>query len=67
MVCRGSDAALVFAFVSFALVIPGLRANIADFDEYWQERAKAAEEATLEAYHPDPKEITNQLNFNVDK
>lgn len=67
MVYGGRDATLVLVFVSLALALPGLWAHIAEFDEYWQERARKAENATLEAYHPNPTEVTNHLNLNVDK
>lgn len=64
---KGRNYAFILLFMSFALIIKGLRAHIAEFDEYWQNRAEAAKKATVEAYQPNPAEVTNNLNFNVDK
>ncbi|OWM75976.1 probable pectate lyase P59 [Punica granatum] len=66
MASRGSNSALSFLlFVTFAVIVPGFSAHIAEFDEYWQKRAEQAENATLEAYHPNPSEVTNHLNQHV--
>lgn len=67
MASRERSYALVLLFTSFALIVSGLRAHIADFDEYWQSRAMEAEKATREAYHPNPEEVTNHLNIHVHK
>ncbi|KAK4779945.1 hypothetical protein SAY87_016051 [Trapa incisa] len=49
------------------LILQDASAHIAKFDEYWQQRAKEAENASLEAYDPKPEDITNELNLDVDK
>jgi pectate lyase len=52
----------VFFFLSSAAVS---EANIAEYDEHWEQRrlqARAAAEAT---YHPDPIEVTNSFNRAV--
>uniref|UniRef100_A0A2N9FAB7 Pectate lyase n=1 Tax=Fagus sylvatica TaxID=28930 RepID=A0A2N9FAB7_FAGSY len=57
---------LIFC-VSFAVLIPSLWANIAEFDDYWQQRADKAKKAALEAYHPNPEEVTEQINTHVNE
>ncbi|KAF5734712.1 pectate lyase-like isoform X1 [Tripterygium wilfordii] len=39
--------------------------NIAHFDEVWQKRAHEAKKASQAAYHPNPSEVTNQLNHHI--
>jgi pectate lyase len=56
-----------FFFFAFAMMISTLRAHIGEFDEVWQQRAKEAEKAALEAYHPDPENVTRQFNIRVAK
>lgn len=55
---------LVF-LVAFALVIPTLLADIGVFDEVWQQRAEEARQAALEAYTPNPEEVTENFNAQV--
>ncbi|KAK4788311.1 hypothetical protein SAY86_019630 [Trapa natans] len=64
---RGNHGLVALIFVSFVLVVPAIRAHIGEMDEYWQRRAQLAEKATLKAYHPNPHEVTNELNLNVHK
>ncbi|PON95893.1 Pectate lyase [Trema orientale] len=54
-------------FISFVILIPSRLANIAEFDESWQQRAEEAQKAALEAYDPNPEEVTENLNFEVSK
>ncbi|KAI6676801.1 hypothetical protein NL676_037597 [Syzygium grande] len=54
-------------FLSFAAVVPSLRANIGDFDEYWQKRAEEAQKDALDAYDPHPESVTDYFNAKVDK
>jgi pectate lyase len=54
-------------FLSFAVIIPTLHAHIAEFDDYWKLRAEQARKDALEAYHPQPEEITNNFNSHVNK
>lgn len=58
---------LLFFFFSFAIIIPTLQANIADFDDVWQKRADEAMRANLAAYHSNPMEVTDQINHHVHK
>ncbi|KAH7532610.1 hypothetical protein FEM48_Zijuj04G0039800 [Ziziphus jujuba var. spinosa] len=57
---------LVF-FISFALVIPSLLADFGVFDEVLKQRADEAKQAALEAYTPNPEEITDIFNAQVTK
>ncbi|KAI4303887.1 hypothetical protein MLD38_039471 [Melastoma candidum] len=56
---------LIAFFIVAATVLPIVEANIANFDEVWQKRAEDARKAALDAYHPDPLNITNDLNRRV--
>lgn len=58
---------LLFFFVSFVVIIPTLHANIAEYDDYWKQRAAQAEKDNHEAYNPDPEEVTNSFNSHVNK
>ncbi|EEF52127.1 pectate lyase [Ricinus communis] len=53
--------------IAFATIIPTLKANIAHFDKVWQQRAKEASHAALQAYHPNPEDIVNHFNKEVAK
>lgn len=57
---------LVFC-ISFALVIPSLLADFEVFDEVLKQRADEAKQAALEAYNPNPEEITETFNAKVTK
>ncbi|KAI4384240.1 hypothetical protein MLD38_002420 [Melastoma candidum] len=52
-------------FLSVAVVAPVLRAADPVPDEYWQKRAEEAQKANLEAYNPNPLDVTNSLNLHV--
>lgn len=54
-------------FVSFAVLVPTLHANIAEFDGYWKQRANQAQKAAQEAYQPEPFNVTNQFNSHVNE
>ncbi|XP_034706232.1 pectate lyase-like [Vitis riparia] len=58
---------LLLSFFAFAVLAPSIRAHIGEFDEVWQKRAEEAQKAALEAYQPNPEEVTNQFNKNVRK
>ncbi|XP_021664948.1 probable pectate lyase 19 [Hevea brasiliensis] len=58
---------LKFLFLFFAALTVIVHANIAELDEYWKQRADEAKENTLQAYRPDPFNVTNQLNYQVNK
>ncbi|KAI4329609.1 hypothetical protein MLD38_027977 [Melastoma candidum] len=48
-----------------AFVIVTVQAHIAHFDEVWQKRAEAARKAALEAYQPNPENVTDEFNHRV--
>lgn len=48
-----------------AVFMPTLRAGIAEFDEYLLQKADEAKQAALEAFHPDPMNVTDHLNHHV--
>jgi pectate lyase len=54
-------------FVSFAVIVPSLRAHIAEFDTFWQHKSEEAKKDALKAYQPNPEEITEQLNSRVNE
>ncbi|KAF8010848.1 hypothetical protein BT93_J1482 [Corymbia citriodora subsp. variegata] len=56
----------VFA-LSLAALVPSLEAHIGEFDDYWQKRAEKAQKAALEAYSPDPENVTSHFNLRVHK
>ncbi|CAM8968361.1 unnamed protein product [Rhodiola kirilowii] len=43
------------------------KSHIAEFDDYWKERAATARKLAEEAYHPNPEEVTNEINEHVTK
>lgn len=57
----------VFAFVSLSLAIlaPSVQAHIAAFDEYWTQRQTDAMRRTLEAYDPNPLNVTDHFNYHA--
>ncbi|KAH7529144.1 hypothetical protein FEM48_Zijuj05G0153300 [Ziziphus jujuba var. spinosa] len=46
---------------------PALMANIAEFDEVWQNRAREAKKASRAAYNPHPEQVTQNFNKEVHK
>lgn len=52
-----------------ATLFPSHEAHNANFelDDYWKQRAEDAQKAALEAYHPNPEDVTDGLNFHVHK
>ncbi|CAL9230348.1 unnamed protein product [Arabidopsis halleri] len=52
---------LMFMFC-IAVLIPTIRGNISELDEYWSQRADEAREFTLQAYHSDPYEIVDHFH-----
>ncbi|XP_059452251.1 pectate lyase-like [Corylus avellana] len=51
--------------VSFAVIVPSLRAHIVEFDNFWQQKSEEAKKDALKAYQPNPEEVTEQLNAHV--
>ncbi|KAL6007201.1 hypothetical protein ACLOJK_032697 [Asimina triloba] len=60
---KGNSFLLFFFFLLAG--IPYLSAHIAEFDEYWQKRAKLARISSLAAYNPDPDEVAENVNREV--
>lgn len=57
---------LFFSFVlAIALALPKTQANIADFDEYLQKKAAESYEESLNAFNPNPEELTDEFNQQV--
>ncbi|XP_050220605.1 pectate lyase-like [Mercurialis annua] len=52
---------LIFV-IAFASIIPSLKGNIAEYDEVWQKRAENSKKAMMDAYVPNPLEVTEELN-----
>ncbi|GAB4839958.1 Probable pectate lyase P59 [Ancistrocladus abbreviatus] len=51
--------------VSFAVIVPAMHAFIAEYDDYWQSREAEAKRKVQGAYHPEPYNVTNHLNYHV--
>lgn len=58
---------LLFFFVLYLVAFPTLRANIAQFDQVWQERSQHAKSAALQAYRPNPEQVTVDFNKHVNE
>lgn len=58
---------LLLFYTSLAVIIPVLQADIAQFDDYWKKRAEEAHAATLNFYRPDPFNVTNSFNTQVNE
>ncbi|GMI87354.1 hypothetical protein like AT1G14420 [Hibiscus trionum] len=56
---------LILLCFSFAVIIPRLRAHIADYDDYWRERELQAKENLEKEYNPNPEEVTKHFNEHV--
>ncbi|XP_048137070.1 pectate lyase-like [Rhodamnia argentea] len=67
MVNMNRDVCCLLFFLSFAVLVPSIRANIGEFDEYWEKRAEEARKEALDAYDPYPEAVTSYFNAKVDK
>lgn len=62
---------LVLFMISFCILVPSLRASIANdsnvgqFDAVWKERELKAEKAALKAYQRNPEKVTDDFNESV--
>ncbi|KAJ6321785.1 hypothetical protein OIU77_011793 [Salix suchowensis] len=54
-------------FLSLAVFVPTLQGHIGEFDEYWKKKADEAHQAAQEAFFPDPMNVTDQFNFQVNR
>lgn len=48
--------------ICIASLIPTIRANVAETDEYWLKKANEARKHTLMAYQSDPYEIVDHFH-----
>ncbi|PIN16336.1 Pectate lyase [Handroanthus impetiginosus] len=56
---------MMMLFALASIYPPIVRANIAEFDEFWQKKAAEAWNRTLQSYEPNPEKIVTHLNLNV--
>ncbi|KAL2546879.1 putative pectate lyase 3 [Forsythia ovata] len=56
---------LLFFVLASVLKFTNCYGDIAEYDEYFQKRAKDALEDSINAYNPNPEEITEQFNEQV--
>ncbi|KAL1360776.1 hypothetical protein HN51_006153 [Arachis hypogaea] len=56
--------ALIF-LVTFAIVIPCIKAGIAEYDDFLKAQAEMAHEIALESFVPNPLNVTSELNLHV--
>ncbi|XP_010550068.1 PREDICTED: probable pectate lyase 19 [Tarenaya hassleriana] len=59
---EGARLLHLICVVCIASLIPAIRSNIAELDEYWQQRSEEAEKHSLAAYHSDPFEIVDHFH-----
>ena len=67
MIMASTKLGLLVFFVSIFVLIPSLQANIGDFDKVWEKRALKAWNESEKAYNPNPEEVTDSFNEEVDK
>ncbi|KAL5725015.1 pectate lyase [Ranunculus cassubicifolius] len=56
------QAMRLIIFFSLAILAQLVIANIGEYDEVWKKRAEEAKKNAMEAYQPNPDEITEHLN-----
>ncbi|KAI9075212.1 hypothetical protein K1719_042821 [Acacia pycnantha] len=57
---------MLLLMATLAITVPCLvNANIGEFDDYLLEKAKEARRMALQAYEPDPLNVTHELNMHV--
>lgn len=56
---------IVMVLASMAVMIPTLRAGIAEFDDFLLQEADEAKKAALQAFDPNPMNVTDHLNHHV--
>ena len=56
---------VLFFFLSFSVLVDAQAQIIEQLDDYWKARMENSTKANLEAYNPDPEEVTAQLNAVV--
>ncbi|KAJ8773753.1 hypothetical protein K2173_006403 [Erythroxylum novogranatense] len=55
---------LLFSLI-VTVIVPSIDAHVAEFDEYWSRKLTEAQTANLDAYHPDPWNVTHHFNAHV--
>ena len=58
---------MLLVFFALAMQTSTPKAGIANFDEYWKKRAEEANEASREAYEPNPEKVAEHFNDEVHK
>ncbi|KAI9121092.1 hypothetical protein K1719_008125 [Acacia pycnantha] len=57
---------MLLLMATLAITVPCLvNANIGEFDDYLLEKAKEARRMALQAYEPDPLNVTHELNMHI--
>ncbi|KAK9154692.1 hypothetical protein Sjap_002172 [Stephania japonica] len=54
-----------FFFILWSCALTLRAQHIAEYDDVWLKRSQEAEKVALEAYHPNPDEVTSHLNNHV--
>lgn len=65
IVMANTKTFVFFFFLTCAAFM--VSAHIAEFDDYWKARAEQAQKNSLEAYNPNPHDVTDQLNYDVEE
>ncbi|XP_039024852.1 pectate lyase-like [Hibiscus syriacus] len=61
------ETKLRLVFLFSVTLIPKIWANIAEFDDFWKQRQEEEWKIALASYEPTPENVTNHLNFHVNK
>lgn len=56
---------LIILIFASASTLPISEARIAEYDEYWEQRAAEAWNRTLETYEPIPAKVVSHLNLHA--
>ena len=67
MAAPKSNSLLLLFVVMFMVVVPTIRAHIAEYDEYWKAREKEAKTVAIDAFDPSPEDVNDDFNNNVEK
>lgn len=68
MKIMGESTAKVMIFLMATLAITAsclVNANIGEYDDYLREKAKEARRLAVEAYEPNPLNVTSEFNMHV--
>ncbi|CBI32014.3 pectate lyase [Vitis vinifera] len=67
MAAPKSNSLLLLFVVMFMVVVPTIRAHIAEYDDYWKAREKEAKTVAIDAFDPSPEDVNDDFNKNVEK